>query len=95
MALHLALMAAPAVLSLGTTVFSWLKGRKVKKNVEAQMAQVRADQQRQIAQMMSQYQGANTGAVGGMNANYMAPSGMAGGQGYGPAGAGYYPQAFA
>jgi len=95
MAWHLALMAAPAVMSLGTTVFSFLKGRKTKKKVQAQMAQVQAQQKQQIAQMMAQYQGQNMGAVNGMNSNFMAPSGMPGGRGYGPAPAGYFPPGFA
>lgn len=94
MAWHVALMAAPAVLSLGTTVFSWIKGSKQKKKVKAEMAQVKQQQQQQIARMMAQYQGMNMGAVGGMNSNYMAPSGL-GGQNYGPAPQGYFPQQFA
>lgn len=94
MAWHLALMAAPAVMSLGTTVFSWLKGRKATKQAKEQMKGIQAEQKAQMAQIMAQYQGMNVGAVGGMNANYMAPSGLGGGQ-YGPAPGGYFPQQFA
>ena len=96
MAWHLALMAAPAVMSLGTTVFSWLKGRSTKKKLKAQMAQQQAQYAPQLAriqQEMAAYKSMNMGAMGGINNSYMGPSGI-GPNGYGPAGGGYYPQSF-
>ena len=97
MAWHLALMAAPAVMSLATTVFSWLKGRSAKKKLKAQMSQQQAQYAPQLAriqQEMAAYKSMNMGAMGGINNNYMAPSGI-GANAYGPAGGGYYPQSFA
>ena len=41
MAWHLALMAAPAVLQLGTSIFSFFKGRKMKKQAMAKIKQAR------------------------------------------------------
>lgn len=96
MAWQMALMAAPLVMQLGTGIFSLFKGRKVKKQVQAQMAQVQAEQKMQMAQVMGNLYGQNAGATGGVNRNYMMPSGLAGpGANYGPAPAGYFPPGYA
>ena len=96
MAWQMALMAAPLVMQLGTSIFSLFKGRKVKKQVQAQMAQAAAEQKMQMAQVMGNFQGQNAGAVGGINRNYMMPSGIGGpGAGYGPAPQGYFPPGYA
>lgn len=94
MAWHLALMALPTVLSLGTTIFSHIKGNKIKKQAMGQMQQAAAEQKAQIARMMGQMQGQNVGAVNGINSNFMVPSGLGGGPGYGPAPQGYFPPGF-
>ncbi len=90
MALPLALMLAPTVLQLGTSIFSGLRARKMRKK----MQKAQAETAKQLLGQTQMMQAQNQALVGGMANSYMAPMGMNSAQGYGPMRPGALPPMF-
>ena len=88
----IALMLAPTVLSLAGSVFSMVRGSKLRKQSMAMMKEQKLQDQQLSRQMIAQFQQQNMGGMYAMNNSYMMPMGMGGQMGqYGMAPQGYFP----
>lgn len=87
MALGAALVAAPLIMGGINFVSGLFRSHKINKQRKL-MEKANAAQMAQMRMMVAQAQGQSMGAMGGVGANFLQPSGCSS---FGPAPQGYYP----